>query len=68
VIIASIPGSGGAPPVPLLIDGCRRLYKAAGLGREHQPSLVLTAAETLAIRHDAIIGPPRRPGGTGDRP
>ena len=48
-------------------DGCHRLYKAARLGREHLPSFVLTAAETLAIRHDAVIGPARRPGGTGDR-
>ena len=72
VIIASIPGSGGEPPVPLLIDGCHRLYKAARLGREHQPSLVLTAAETLAIRHDAILGPARpprrRPARTESRP
>jgi len=30
-------------------DGCHRLYKAARLGREHLPSFVLTAAETLAI-------------------
>jgi len=42
-------------------DGCHRLYKAARLGREHLPSLVLTAEETLAIRHDAILGPPRPP-------
>ncbi len=42
-------------------DGCHRLYKAARLGREHLPSLVLTAAETLAIRHDAILGLPRPP-------
>jgi len=46
---------------PLLIDGCHRLYKAARLGREQLPSLVLTAAETLAIRHDAVLGPPRTP-------
>ena len=32
------------------------------LGREHLPSLVLTAAETLAILHDAVLGPPRPPG------
>jgi hypothetical protein len=42
-------------------DGCHRLYKPARLGREHLPSLVLTAAETLAIRHDAILGTPRPP-------
>ena len=42
-------------------DGCHRLYKAARLGIEHLPSLVLTTAETLAIRHDAILGPPRPP-------
>lgn len=42
-------------------DGCHRLYKAAGLGREHLPSLVLTTEETLAIRRNAILGPPRTP-------
>jgi hypothetical protein len=36
--------------------------RPARLGREHLPSLVLTAAETLAIRHDAILGPSRPPG------
>ena len=45
-------------------DGCHRLYKAARLGREHLPSLVLTAAETLAIRRDTVLGPARRPGRT----
>ena len=49
-------------------DGCHRLYKAASLSWEHLPSFVLTAAETVAIRRDAIIGPARRPGGTGSRP
>jgi hypothetical protein len=55
----------------LLIDGCHRLYKAARLGREHLPCLVLTVAETMAIRHDAVLGPPRAPGqrhGPGDPP
>jgi len=49
-------------------DGCHRLYKAARLGREQLPSPVLTAAETLAIRRDAVLGPPRRAGGAEDRP
>jgi hypothetical protein len=49
----------GEPAGPLLIDGCHRLCKAARLGYEHLPSLVLTAAETLAIRHHAIPGPAR---------
>jgi hypothetical protein len=54
-------------------DGCHRLYKAARLGREHLPSLVLTAEETLAIRYDAILAPPRPParrraGGRENRP
>jgi uncharacterized ParB-like nuclease family protein len=62
LIIASVTADGSGQPYPLLIDGCHRLYKAARLGREHLPSLVLTAAETLAIRHDAVLGPPRPPG------
>ena len=45
-------------------DGCHRLYKAARLGREHLPCLVLTAAETSSIRRPAILmpghGPARR--------
>jgi hypothetical protein len=41
-------------------------------GREHLPSLVLTAAETLAVRHPAVLGPARaavrgRATGTGDQ-
>lgn len=51
------------PDTPLLlVAGCHRLYKAARLGRVHLPSLVLTAEETLAIRHDAVLGPARAPG------
>ena len=34
------------------------LYKAAKTGRAEIPAFVLTAAETLLIRHDAILGPP----------
>jgi hypothetical protein len=63
VIIASVTVPGELP-APLLIDGCHRLYKAARLGREHLPSLVLTAEETLSIRRPAILmpghGPARR--------
>jgi hypothetical protein len=61
VIIASITAAGSGPPAPLLIDGCHRLYKAARLGREHLPSLVLTAAETLSIRRPAILTPGHGP-------
>ena len=61
VIIASVTADGDGPPAPLLIDGCHRLYKAARLGREHLPSLVLTAAETLSIRRPAILMPRTRP-------
>jgi hypothetical protein len=76
VIIASLPGAGEEPPVPLLIDGCHRLYKAAATGRAGIPALVLTPAETLLIRSDAVLGPPRPartqaaspPPGTGPRP
>jgi hypothetical protein len=67
VIIATITSPAGEPAGPLLI-GCHRLYRAARLGREHLPSFVLTAEETLDIRHDAVLGPARRAGGTGNRP
>jgi hypothetical protein len=46
----------------LLIDGCHRLYKAAVTGRTEIPAFVLTAAETLLIRSDAVLGPARPPG------
>jgi hypothetical protein len=49
-------------------DGCHRLYKAAVTGRAEIPAFVLTAAETLAIRRDAVLGPPRRAGGAEGRP
>jgi len=65
---ATLAGPGGEL-TPLLIDGCHRLYRAARLGREHLPSLMLTAAETLAIRHDAVLGPrPAMGRRNGDRP
>jgi hypothetical protein len=67
VIIATLTSPAGEAAGPLLIDGCHRLYKAARLSWEHLPSLVLTAAETLAIRRDAVVGPARRAGGTGGR-
>src|SRR5712691_4885995 len=50
VITATVPVPDGGPPVPLLIDGTHRLYKAAVTGRTHLPSLVLTLGETRAIR------------------
>ena len=59
VIVATITGPDGEPAGPLLIDGCHRLYKAARLSRDHLPSHVLTAEETRAIRHLAILGPSR---------
>jgi len=68
LIIVSVTADGTGPPCPLLIDGGHRLYKAARLGREQLLSLVLTAAETLAIRRDAVLGPPRRAGGAEGRP
>jgi len=50
VIIATLTIAGGEPAGPLLTGGCRRLYKAAVTGAG-LPALVLTAAETLSIRH-----------------
>jgi hypothetical protein len=65
VIIASVTADGTGQPYPLLIDGCHRLYKAAVTGRTELRALVLTAAETLSIRHEAVLGPgaPRRAAG-----
>jgi hypothetical protein len=57
VIIASVTADGTGQPYPLLINGCHRLYKAAVTGRPELPALVLTAAETLSIRHEAVLGP-----------
>ena len=59
VILAALTGSSGEPAGPLLIDGCHRLCKAAVAGRAEIPAFVLTAAETLLIRSDAVLGPPR---------
>ena len=58
VILATLADAGGET-TPLLIDGCHRLYKAAVTGRTEIPAYVLTAAETLLIRSDAVLGPPR---------
>ena len=51
-------------------DGCHRLYKAAVTGRAEMPAFVLTAAETLLIRSNAVLGPPRpsQPPGTTPHP
>ena len=70
VILATLADAGGEPVGPLLIDGCHRLYKAAVTGRAEIPAFVLTAAETLLIRSDAVLGPPRpaRPPGTAQPP
>jgi hypothetical protein len=58
VILATLSGAGGETTT-LLIDGCHRLYKAAVTGRAEIPALVLTTAETLLIRSDAVLGPSR---------
>ena len=70
VILATLAGPGGEPGGPLLIDGCHRLYKAAVTGRAEIPAFVLTTAETLLIRSDAVLGPfrPPQPPGTGPHP
>ena len=60
-ILATLTSPGGEPAGPLLIDGCHRLYKAAVTGRPEMPAYVLTADETLLIRSDAVLGPPRPP-------
>jgi hypothetical protein len=68
VILATLTGPAGEPAGPLLIDGCHRLYKAAVTGRAEMQAFVLTAAETLLIRSDAVIGPPRPPQPPGTAP
>ena len=70
VILATLAGPGGEPAGPLLIDGSHRLYKAAVTGRAEIPAFVLTVAETLLIRSDAVLGPPRpaQPPGTARPP
>jgi hypothetical protein len=70
VILATLTHASGEPAGPLLIDGCHRLYKAAVTGWAEIPAFVLTAAETLLIRSDAVLGPPRRaqPPGTAPHP
>jgi hypothetical protein len=57
--IATLTTAGGQSAGPLLTGGCHRLYKAAVTGRAELPSFVLTAAETLSIRHEIILGPGR---------
>ena len=52
----------GKPARPLLIDGCHRLYKAAQLGREHLPFLVLAPTE-LAVCIEAGSGASTSPQG-----
>jgi hypothetical protein len=70
VILATLTHASGEPAGPLLIDGCHRLYKAAVTGRAEIPAFVLTAAETLLIRSNAVLGPPRpaQPPGTAPHP
>jgi hypothetical protein len=59
LIIATLTTADGQMAGPLLIDGTHRLYKAAVTGRAELPSFVLTAAETLSIQHEIILGPGR---------
>ncbi len=59
VIIATLTTAGGKPAGPPLTGGCHRLYKAAVTGAD-LPAFVLTAAETLSIRHPVILGPGSR--------
>ena len=69
VILATLADAGGEV-TPLLIDGCHRLYKAVVTGRAEIPAFVLTTAETLLIRSDAVLSPlrPPQPPGTGPHP
>jgi hypothetical protein len=62
VILATMADASGDLAGPLLIEGCYRSYKAAVTGRAEIPAVVLTAAETLLIRSDAVPGPSPRPG------
>ena len=68
-ILATLADASGAL-TPLLIDGCHRLYKAAVTGQAEMPAFVLTATETLLIRSNAVLGPPRpaQPPGTAQHP
>jgi hypothetical protein len=59
LIIATLTTADGQQAGPLLIDGTHRLYKAAVTGRAELPAFVLTAAETLSIRHEITLGPGR---------
>ena len=59
LIIATLTTAGGQLAGPLLIDGCHRLYKAAVTGLAELPAFMLTAAETLSIRHEITLGPGR---------
>ena len=69
-ILATLADASGEL-TPLLIDGCHRLHKAAMTGQAEMPAFVLTAAETLLIRSDALLGQPPRPAqppGTAQHP
>ena len=67
-ILATLTSPAGEPAGPLQIDGCHRVYRAAVTGRAEMPAFVLTAAETLLIRSDAVLGPPRPPQPPGIAP
>lgn len=49
----------GIPPAALLIDGVHRLYRAWREAVPQLPAYLLTAEETLQIRHDKLLGPGR---------
>ena len=59
LIIATLTTADGQSAGPLLIDGCHRLHKAAVTSCAELPSSVLTAAETLSIRHEITLDPGR---------
>ncbi len=54
----------GSPPTALLIDGVHRLYRAWRENVPRLPGYLLTADETLHIRHHKLLGP----GGTSIAP
>ncbi len=47
----------GSPPAALLIDGVHRLYRAWRENLPLLPAYLLTAEETLQIRHHKHLGP-----------
>ncbi|MDG6108784.1 hypothetical protein Daura_06290 [Dactylosporangium aurantiacum] len=58
VIVATI-ALNGQTPVPLLIDGTHRLYRAWREGVAELPAYLLTVDETRQVQHHALLGPGR---------